>query len=212
MPASTLSKLRGTRVIAAKVSASTASMLTVTRFSPASFNGRASPSSKCPFVVKARSSGTPASPTIAPIRQISRAASTTARAPSPPVPTAAAAPLRSAGSSPLPARRTTAPSACSLQWPTRYTARPRCPSGNKRICSCSGRHRDAKVRNGPAKLVPQPARRPRGLVYRLKHRRTSIVEGQGGHGHRRRHLLHFHTYEMRCVGSKSESGLQEFQV
>ena len=56
-PASTRSKLRGTRVMRAKVSGSTASMLTVTRLRPASFSGWARDSSRWPLVVRAMSSG-----------------------------------------------------------------------------------------------------------------------------------------------------------
>ena len=58
-PATTCAKLPGTRVIRSKVAASTASMLTVTRFSPALRSGSAIFSSRCPLVVSARSSDSP---------------------------------------------------------------------------------------------------------------------------------------------------------
>ena len=59
MPASTLSYPSGTRVMRAKRSGSTASMLTVTRRRPASLSGCAMSASRWPLVVSAMSSRSP---------------------------------------------------------------------------------------------------------------------------------------------------------
>ena len=59
MPASTLSYPSGTRVMRAKRSGSTASMLTVTRRRPASLSGCAMSASRWPLVVSAMSSSSP---------------------------------------------------------------------------------------------------------------------------------------------------------
>ena len=129
MPLRTTGKLPGTRVIRSKIAASTASMLTVTRFSPAALSGPASDSSRWPLVVRARSSGSPAGVRM---RASSSTSSTT--------------PRRKSGSPPVSRtlvipRPTKSLNQAQILFAGQVpdTVRPLRRCGNTRICSCSGR-------------------------------------------------------------------------
>ena len=151
-------------------------MLTVMRFRPASFSGCASPSSRCPFVVSARSSGAPTASPTTPIRQISRRIAAT-----PHHLHQSRSQQRLASGQPdlLHSQRDEQPHHPQvirnrqLGILRALVARPAIDA----FVVAAVSHRDAKVRNRPAKLVPKPARRLASLFTapapRYFHRRGS---------------------------------------